>query len=201
MGGGSNLRGALERLRFGPLRTLNVRAGQLSGAEAARRVDRWLRSKQVELTGEVHIITGRGAGSPGGIPVVRDASLRTLRSLVRQGVIRDVRADTAGSFIVRLAPLRALLEAPARRRTETPPPPHRAETILGLETDTRVALRTLAVRALESLGVGIDDALVTAEMERQFTVLVRAAPTGPSPDRWLRAAMDRALLEYNDALH
>ena len=111
---------AFERVRFGPLRTLNVRASKLTRQESAARVESWLRSKQVELTGEVLVITGRGAGSLDGIPVVKEATQKVLNRLRRLGVIESYGEDTPGSFIVSLAPLRSLLEAPARRRNPAP---------------------------------------------------------------------------------
>ena len=128
---------SIERALFGPLRTLNVRASMLTGRESSARVEAWLRSKQVELTGDVLVITGRGAGSVGGIPVVKDATIRVLNRLKRLKVIDSYGEDTPGSFVVRLAPLRALLEAPARRSTPAPVPSRRKPNILGLKPETR----------------------------------------------------------------
>jgi hypothetical protein len=191
---------SLERVRFGPLRTLNVRVSMLTGAESAARVEAWLRSKQVELTGEVLVITGRGAGSLGGIPVIKEATRRVLNRLRRLGVIQSFGEDTPGSFIVALAPLRSLLEAPARRRTPAPVSVRKGPGIQGLKGKTRERLRYLAIRAIEVLGVkDASDGLVAEEMARQFTMIVRTAPSGVDADKWLDGAITRALREYAES--
>lgn len=190
----------LERARFGPLRTLNVRASMLTGDESAARVEAWVRSKQVELTGDVLVITGRGAGSLGGVPVVKDATKRVLNRLKRLSVIDTYGEDTPGSFVVTLAPLRALLEAPARRRTPVPAPIRRKPNILGLKPETRDRLRYLAGRAIDALGVkGATDSQLDNEMERQFTMIARTAPVGADADKWVDSAITRALSEYAES--
>lgn len=196
----SRLPASLERARFGPLRTLNVRASMLTGDESAARVEAWLRSKQVELTGDVLVITGRGAGSQGGIPVVKDATRRVLNRLKRLSVILSYGEDTPGSFVITLAPLRALLEAPARRRTPVPTPSRRKPNILGLKPETRDRLRYLAGRALDALGVkGASESQLDDEMERQFSMIARTAPAGADADKWVDSAISRALLEYAES--
>ena len=188
---------AFERVRFGPLRTLNVRASKLTRQESAARVEAWLRSKQVELTGEVLVITGRGAGSLDGIPVVKEATQKVLNRLRRLGVIESYGEDTPGSFIVSLAPLRSLLEAPARRRNPTPPPARRLPSIEGLRSATRDRLRYLASRALEALGVKAPrESMLDSEMARQFSMIARTAPAGIDADKWLDGAITKALREY-----
>ncbi len=163
-------------------------------------MDGWLRSKQVELTGEVLIITGRGAQSHDGVAVIRQATLQILRSLKRSGVIRGIQEDTPGSFVVELSPLRDMLEAPRRRRTrnDAPPPPS-PPAIHGIGIAAEARLRDLAVRALESLG--IDDppeSLIRAEMERQFSLLLRGRPALSISDGWLVSAIERSMEEYED---
>ncbi|HEY5544723.1 MAG TPA: hypothetical protein VIK50_01605 [Gemmatimonadaceae bacterium] len=191
---------SLERVRFGRLRTLNVRASMLTGAQSAARVDAWLRSKQVELSGEVLVITGRGAGSLGGVPVVKEATRRVLNRLRRLRVIESFGEDTPGSFIVVLAPLRSLLEAPARRRTPAPTLTRQSSGIQGLRRETREQLRYLATRAIDALGVkDASDGLVAEEMVRQFTMIARTAPQGVDADRWMNGAIARALLEYSES--
>ena len=188
---------ALERARFGPLRTLNVRITMVGGEEASRRVESWLRSKQVELTGEVLIITGRGAGSPGGIPVVKESTERVLHRLKRAGVIQAFGEDTPGSFVVELAPLRSLLEAPARRRSTRSPAPRQQSSIHGLRPETRDKLHYLATRAIDALGVKKPtEKQIDTEMERQFSMIARTAPPGTDIDRWLDGAISKALTEY-----
>ncbi|MGH7709758.1 MAG: hypothetical protein ACREOG_00650, partial [Gemmatimonadaceae bacterium] len=56
---------AFDEAQFGEARTLNLRDGLPSGADAAARADAWLRLKQVEGVREVLVITGRGANSVG----------------------------------------------------------------------------------------------------------------------------------------
>lgn len=187
----------LERLRFGPRRTLNVREAGLSGDAAARRVDGWLRSRQVELEGDVLIITGRGAGSQDGIAVVREATLATLRALRRSGVVQVIQEDTAGSFVVTLAPLRTMLEAATRRRAPAPATLPVGASMQGLPSDALRALSELAKASLAALGIGDGhEALLRDEMERQFSLLVRSAPVEADTDAWLRRAILRALRDY-----
>jgi hypothetical protein len=171
---------ALDRIRFGTRRTLNVRDGLLSGAEAARRVDGWLRARQVELDGDLLVITGRGAGSADGIAVVREATRRTLYALKRGGVIEAIREDTPGSFVVSLAPLRTMLDAPNRRKPGTPPvAPIPAATIKGLNARTQGRLWELSAQALDALGIrNASTEVMRDEMERQFSRLVASAPAG-----------------------
>jgi hypothetical protein len=191
---------SLERVRFGPTRTLNVRAGRLTGVEAASRVEGWLRSKQVEMGGEVLVITGRGAGSIGGVPVIKNATHRVLNRLRRLGVVASFGEETAGSFVVELAPLRSLLEAPARRRSPVGQPTRRAPAIHGLKPATRDRLHYLSTRAIDSLGVkDVSEDQVAREMVRQFTVIVRSAPAGVDTDSWVDAAITRALREYEES--
>jgi len=193
-------RTSLERVLFGPLRTLNVRASRLTGQESAARVESWLRSKQVELTGEVLVITGRGAGSLEGIPVVKEATQRVLDRLRRLGVITSYGEDTPGSFIATLAPLRSLLEAPARRKTPAPASSRRTPSILGIKPETRERLRYLATRAIEALGVkAASEEQLASEMARQFSVIARTAPSGVDADKWIDGAITKALNEYIDA--
>lgn len=191
---------SFERARFGPLRTLNVRASRLTRQESAARVEAWLRSKQVELTGDVIVITGRGAGSIDGIPVIKDATQLVLNRLRRLGVIESYGEDTPGSFVVSLAPLRSLLEAPARRRNPTTTEVRRTPSIHGLKPATRDRLRYLASRAIDALGVkDPSESVVEGEMARQFSMIVRTAPTGVDADKWVDGAVAKALREYAES--
>jgi hypothetical protein len=190
---------AFDEARFGPTRTLNLRATLPSGDEAVKRADAWLRERQVTAPGEdVLVITGRGRGSADGVPVIREAVLRLFPVLRRAGVIAQVQEHTAGAFIVRLATLRALVEAPRRNRRRTPPPVPRDPAVLqGLDPDTRAALRHLAQLALEALGISPrTPSFVADEMVRQFTRLVENIPDGAKRDDMLRSAIDAALEEY-----
>ncbi|HEX6315418.1 MAG TPA: hypothetical protein VFZ73_11190 [Gemmatimonadaceae bacterium] len=171
----------------------------LTGSDSAKRVETWLRSKQVELNGEVLIITGRGAGSFAGVPVVKEATRKVLNRLRRQGVVEAFAEDTPGSFVATLAPLRALLEAPRRRGTP-PPVPHKGRsTIAGLRAEVQERLHYLASRSLDALGVSnASEKQIASEMERQFSMISRTVPASVDPDSWIDQAVNRALQEYAD---
>jgi hypothetical protein len=194
-----NIQQAFDAARFGPSRTLNLRDGLPSGDEAAQRAIAWLRERQVTAPGEdVLIITGRGKGSPDGVPVVREAVQRLFPMLRRRGVIVEAREHTAGAFIVRLASLRDLVDAPRRNKRRTPPPEPRDPAVLaGLDPETRAALRRLADYALDAFGVSRRTAAFVAdEMVRQYSRLVESLPETADRDVRLRRAIDAALEEY-----
>lgn len=160
-----------------------------------------MRSKQVELTGEVLVITGRGAGSVGGVPVIKNATTRVLSKLRRNGVISAYGEDTSGSFVVELAPLRSLLEAPTRRRSPNAPPVRRrAPSIQGISPETRERLHYLAARALEALGVKqASEDQITREMIRQFSVIAGAWSGGTDTNVWIDAAIRKAIRDYAES--
>jgi hypothetical protein len=190
---------AFDEARYGAAGILNVRDSLPSGIEAARRADAWLRVKQVENASEVLIITGRGAGSAGHVPVVREAVRKVLFRLRREGVVAEIREHTPGSFAVRLAPLRSLFEAPRRASGQASRPGAASTAVTGLAAATRVRLRTLAERSLETLGIAApDDKFVASEMERQFSLLARGAPEAVRSEAWLDEAIERALREYEE---
>jgi len=192
---------AFDEARFGAERTLNLRVTRPTVAEATRRAELWLRERQMAKAGEVLVITGRGAGSEGGVSVVREAVQRLFTQLRKTGVIRDAHEHTAGSFVVTLAPVTALFEAPRRTRRESGPIPVVVEpgALRGLETETLVLLRRLADRALDGLGVQVRPAaMIEDEMLRQFAALGGGVPEGPGREARLRAAMRVALDEFDD---
>ena len=131
---------------------------------------------------------------------MREEVVKLLASLRRRNVISEVREHTPGSFVVRLAPMSALFEAPRRRRH--PQPPALASdpvSLQGLDASTRDLLRTLARRSL--LGLGVQAESVTLEQEemlRQFVALSRAIPQGPHREQALRDAIGRAIQEIDD---
>ena len=191
---------AFDEARFGPARTLDLRTGLLTGAEAVRRAEPWLRERQMAKAGEVLLVTGRGKGSPGSVGVVREAVLCLLRILRRKGVVAAIGEHTPGSFAVTLAPVRALFEAAprTRHRERVEPPPDAAE-FAGLRQETRASLRRLAVRAVETLGAPPTEVFVQDEMQRQFAVLTGAiAPDELDREERLQFLIAVALDAFDD---
>jgi hypothetical protein len=187
---------ALDEAQFGRDRILNLRMTMPTGADAVRRADAWLRERQASSAGEVLVITGRGRGSADGIPVVREAIVRLFAALRRGGVIAGVREHTAGAFVVRLASLQSLVDAPRRRRQPHPAAPD--PTVLhGLDAETLALLRRLSAAALIALGVRHpSDEFVADEMRRQFSKLSLTVPSGPGREGLLRAVLLQAIDEY-----
>jgi hypothetical protein len=194
--GFGGLQQAFDEVRFGAARTLNLRSTLPSGSEAAARLERWLRQHQVQQSGEVLVITGRGNNSEGGVAVVREASVRVFHELRRKAVIEAFAEHTAGSFVVTLAPMKAMLQAAGRRREQTPPPrPAAPPTLNALADDTRQLLRALAERSLDALGVRDRTPFVESEMLRLFGSLASTVPEGPDRERRLRTAIRSAMSE------
>ncbi|NUO95665.1 MAG: hypothetical protein HOQ19_01400 [Gemmatimonadaceae bacterium] len=194
----AGLQQAFDEVRFGGARTLNLRGTLPTASEAAARLEQWLRQHQVQQSGEVLVITGRGNNSEGGIAVVRETSIRVFHELRRKGVVDAFVEHTAGSFVVTLAPMRALLEATGRRREQTPPPkPATPPTLDALTDETRQLLRILAERSLDALGVRDRDPFVAGEMLRLFGSLASTVPAGPDRERRLRTAIRSAMTEYD----
>ena len=199
----TNLWQAFDEARFGAERTLNLRALLPTPDEATRRADTWLRQQQIARAGDVLVITGRGKGSHDGVSVVREAVIRLLHSLRRKGVVASHQEHTPGSFVVTLAPMHALLEAPrrqrdaARRSQPSPPPAPEPPSLEALEPATRDLLRDLATRALDHLGVRDREPFLEGEMLRQFSVLTAGIPKGVERERWLRVAIRRAMEAYD----
>ncbi|MFN2567473.1 MAG: hypothetical protein ABR499_20955 [Gemmatimonadaceae bacterium] len=197
----SGLWHAFDEARFGRERTLNLRASLPTPDEATRRADAWLRQQQIARTGDVLVITGRGKGSHEGVSVVREAVIRLLHSLKRKGVVASHEEHTPGSFVVTLAPMTALLEAPRRqrdaRREVRTPRPAAPPSLESLQPQTRDLLRDLAARALDHLGVHDRGPFLEGEMLRQFSVLAAGIPVGTDRERALREAIRRAMEEYD----
>ncbi|HEX4470201.1 MAG TPA: hypothetical protein VH080_11730 [Gemmatimonadaceae bacterium] len=198
----SGLRHAFDEARYGNGRTLNLRDGLPTPAEAVARGEAWLRQQQVELSrrdgdAEVLIITGRGKNSPGGVSVVRSAIEGLIHRLKQRGVVASHREHTPGSFVVTLAPVQALWSAPMRA-PEIAPPQHDPPSLEALDRETRELLRQLAERSLEQLGVrGDRDRFIDAEMIRHFSALAATIAADHQREDRLRAAIRRALEEYD----
>jgi hypothetical protein len=186
---------ALDELRFGSQRTLNLRESLPSAAEATRRVEAWLREHQVKGSKEVLVITGRGNQSVGGIAVLRGAVDKLLFSLRRRGVVAGHHDHNPGAFVVELAPLRALVDAPARRRE--PPRTPAVTNIQGLSQDTVRLLRDLAARSLDALGVSHTEPRIADEVGRHLRAIVPGLSAGDQMEEQLRTALRAAIAEYD----
>jgi hypothetical protein len=135
------------------------------------------------------------------VSVVREAVIRLLHVLKRKGVVASHEEHTAGSFVVTLAPMHELLEAPRRlrdaaRKAQTPAAPA-PPSLDALQPQTRDLLRDLASHALDHLGVHDREPFLEGEMLRQFSVLVAGIPNGVERERWLREAIRRAMEAYD----
>jgi len=186
---------AFDEARFGPARTLNLRTGLPTTAEAVRRAEPWLRERQMARAGEVLIVTGRGRGSPGGVGVVREAIHKVLLRLKRMGVVARINEQNPGAFVVELASIRALFEPPLRSRGPVIRTEPDAAELLALDQQTRADLRQLAEYSLRHLGAPVDPPFVTDEMRRQFAVLAR----GIAPEETDREARLRFLIAASRA--
>jgi hypothetical protein len=192
----AGLQQAFDEVRFGAARTLNLRASLPSGAEAARRVEAWLRQQQVEQAGELLVITGRGNNSESGVAVVREATLRVFHELRRKGVVQEFTEHTPGSFVVTVAPVQAR-DVKTRGEAAALPPPPAPPTLSALDESTRERLRVLAERSLDALGVRERQPFVENEMLRLFGELAAGAGEGSDREARLRAAIARALDEVD----
>jgi hypothetical protein len=191
------LRQAFDEVRFGASRTLNLRATLPTVDAAIVRTEAWLRQQQVERAGEVLIITGRGNNSDGGVSVVRVGVTRLLQALKRRGVVSGHVEHTAGSFVVELAPVSALWESPRRNNGRgvveaAPSPP----SLDDLDADTRKALRDLAERALEGLGIKDTATFLQGEMLKQFGAIAATVGNAPGREERLRTAIRVAIDQY-----
>lgn len=192
----TGLRQAFDEVRFGHSRTLNLRESRPTPADATVRLEAWLRQQQVERAKEVLVVTGRGIHSEGGVSVVREAAIRSFHELKRRGVVAGHEEHTPGSFVVTLAPVSALFEAPKRNKDRTTPPPRDPPSLDALDADARQMLRNLAERALEGLGIQDTAAFLEGEMLRQFSILATSVGDAPGRDARLRAAIRAALDQH-----
>lgn len=185
---------AFDEAQFGQKNTLNLRESLPTAADARFRTEAWLRERQVSRAGEVLVITGRGNQSPNGISPVREAIVALLPLLRRRGVVGEWSEHSPGSFVVKLASITSLLDAPRRKRDDKST---RAESnpksLEGLESSTLLLLRKLAVRSLESLGIREPAAFVEAEMQSKFNSLAGGITPGPEGESRLRDAISTAL--------
>ena len=190
---------ALDEAAFGPERILNLRELLPTAAEARARTDTWLRSRQVVKTQEVLIITGRGNQSIGGVGIIRQEILGMLPSLRRRGIVESWKEHNAGSIVVKLAPMSALLQAGKRRRDTDAMPPEASPTQLAeLGTETLRLLRQLAIQNLGALGVTDVKPFIEQEMIRNFSTLAVSIAPGDNRDERFRDAIRKAIEEVSE---
>lgn len=182
---------ALDSVRFGEANILNLRESLPASAEAATRAEKWLRQKQVEGVREVLVVTGRGNNSEGGVSPVREAVARTITALRRRNVIDRYEEHTPGSFSIQLASIRAMIDAPPRKRSLRPA--ELPASIASLSPGNRVMLRDLAERSLEALGIKETTKFLDAEMERHLSAIGAAVGNVPDRDKRIRLALRAAL--------
>jgi hypothetical protein len=185
---------ALDEAAFGQKNILNLRESLPTAADARFRAEAWLRERQVSKSGDVLVITGRGNQSPNGVSPVREAVVGLLPSLRRRGVVTEWSEHSPGSFVVKLASISSLLDAPRRKRERKPSTPIPIpKSLTGLESSTLTLLRRLAVRSLESLGVRDPESFVEAEMLSKFNSLAAGVTPGAEGEARLRDAIKDAL--------
>lgn len=193
-----NLWKAFDEAQFSASDTLNLRESLPTVADARYRAEQWLRERQVSRAKQVLIITGRGNNSPGQVSPVREG-VRTLFALLRRrGIIAEWEEHTPGSFVVSLAPVTALLNAPRRRRDRNGGAPTIPASIAALEKPTLDLLRRLAERSLEVLGARVPEKFLEAEMVSKFSALAAGIPPGADGEQRLREAIVAALEQMDD---
>jgi lysophospholipase L1-like esterase len=195
----ANLWRAFDEAQFGTSNTLNLRESLPTVADARYRAEQWLRERQVSRAGKVLIITGRGNSSPDGVSPVREGVKALFPSLRRRGVVSEVKEHSPGAFVVTLAPISALLEAPRRKRN---PEEHLIQnapaSLEGLEITTVDLLRRLAQRSLEQLGARTPEKFIEAEMLSKFSALAGGVRPGADGEQRLREAIIAALEQLDD---
>ena len=200
------LQHALDEIRFGPTRTLNLRSSLPSAADAVKRTDSWLRTKQIEGVREVLVITGRGNQSYARVPVVREAVRRLLHMLSTRGVVLDHNEHSPGAFAVRLTPLSAARSKPGVDgvTADDSSAPVAPPTLDGLSAATREQLRLLATGTFQILGVrDPSPQFIHDEMVRQCSELAATLPPGLSAaeqEQRLAGAIERALRRLDDEM-
>ncbi len=190
---------AFDELRFGADRILDLHELRPTAAQATARTEAWLREKQAGGAGEVLVITGRGRNSDGGVSPVKLEIGKLLARLRRGGVVKETHTHSEGAFVVVLAPLSALRDAPRRRRDPPPPPGIRdPASLLQLLPETRDLLRKVAQRALEELGIRDPEPFIQREMLQQLSCAVRAIPDCGDREERLKTALELLLAEYDE---
>ena len=144
---------------------------------------------------EVLVITGRGNQSIGGIGVIRQEVLAMLPALRRRGIVESWREHSPGSIVVKLAPTSALFAVAKRRRDAKPVSSPDEGDLTGLERETVLMLRQLALRNLDALRSGACGILRTPGNEHDILGSVRALFRQASEERKRSGASLRNALE------
>jgi len=190
---------AFDEAEFGPRNILNLRESLPTAADARHRAEAWLRERQISRAKEVLLITGRGNQSPGGVSAVRASIVSLLPPLRRKGVVSEWREHSPGSFVIRLASITEMLDAPRRKRDREDAQPSRdPASLAALDKSTLALLRRLAVRSLEALGARDIDKFVEAEMLSKFNSLAGGTPAGVEGEVRLRDAIVAALDQLDE---
>jgi hypothetical protein len=114
-------------------------------------------------------------------------------------VVAEWGEHSPGSFVVKLASIGTLLDAPRRKRDRAvPSEPQPPRPLSGLEPATVELLRQLSVRSLESLGVKDPRNFVEAEMLAKFNLLAAGVAPGVESEERLRRAIAAALEQLDD---
>ena len=143
-------------------------------------------------------VSGAGNNSEGGVSVVRETCIRVFHELRRKNVISDFTEHTSGSFVVSMATMADLINAASRRREKTPlPPPASPPSLDALKPETRDALRVLAERSLDAMGMKTREPFMAGEMLRLFSRLVAHIPEDQPREEALRAAISAAMTDYD----
>jgi hypothetical protein len=188
-----------DELRFGADRILDLHRLLPTAEQAVARVEAWLREKQAGGVAEVLVVTGRGRNSEDGASPVKQEVGRLLARLRRGGVVKEAHAHSEGSFVVTLAPLSALRDAPRRRRDPAPPPRSSdPDSLMVLSAETRDLLRRIAWRALEELGIRDPEPFIQREMLDQLSFAVRGIPDCADREERLRSTLELLLAEYDE---
>jgi len=135
------------------------------------------------------------------LPSAADARFRTEAWLRERQISRanEWKEHSPGSFVVKLASISSLLEAPRRKRDRTPiSPTLNPESLKDLDHSTLELLRRLAIRTLESLGMREPDKFVEAEMLSKFHSLAGGINPGEQGEARLREAIKAALDQLDE---
>jgi hypothetical protein len=125
--------------------------------------------------------------------------LALFPALRRRGVVTEWREHTPGSFVVKLATISSMLEAPRRRGGRgLKPAVADPKALMALEGATLSLLRRLAVRSLEALGVRETEKFIDAEMLSQFNALAAVVTPGEGSEARLRQAISDTLDQMDE---